>query len=78
MTDMDHLISVALQHIGCLSITLKAEQRACIKSVYNFPLATINICTTKQARQSSPVLVVSPLASPTKLVHLHINGNLIH
>ena len=31
--DLDHSISLALQQVGCPSITLKAEQRACIKSV---------------------------------------------
>ena len=36
MTDggLDHSISLALQLIGCPSVTLKAEQRACIKSGY--------------------------------------------
>ena len=32
--DLDRSISLALQHVGCPPVTLKAEQRACIKSVY--------------------------------------------
>ena len=31
--DLDHSISLALQQVGCPSVTLKAEQRSCIKSV---------------------------------------------
>ena len=33
--DLDNLISLALQQVGCLSVTIKAEQRACLKSVYD-------------------------------------------
>ena len=35
-TVMDRSISLALQHFDCLSAVLKAEQRACIKSVSFF------------------------------------------
>ena len=32
--DMDRSISLALRRIGCPSVTLKKEQRVCLKSVY--------------------------------------------
>ena len=76
---MDRLISVALRSIGCPSVTLKAEQKACKKSVYSFPLATVNICATRCYRSFLVtsltgktvliVLVVFPLVYSIKLEH---------
>ena len=55
--DLDNSISLALQQVGCLSVTIKAEQRACIKSVYDgkdvfygcLP-ASVNPCVTRCCR----------------------------
>ena len=47
LTDMDRLISVIIQSIRCQSVTLEAKQKACIKFVYNFLPATVNICATR-------------------------------
>ena len=31
---MDHSILYALEHLGCASVTLKDEQTACVKAIY--------------------------------------------
>jgi superfamily II DNA helicase RecQ len=77
--DLDHSISLALQQVGCPSVTLKAEQRACIKSVYDGKDVFLWLPTgfgkslcyevlpfvlgRKLDRKNCLVIVVSPLVS---------------
>ena len=77
--DMDRSISLALERVGCPSVTLKKEQRACIKSVYEGKDVFLWLPTgfgkslcyevlpfvlgDKLNRQDSLVIVVSPLVS---------------
>ena len=79
--DLDNVISLVLQHVGCLSVMLKAEQRACIKSVYDGKDVFLwlptgfgkSLCYEvlpfvlghKLNRQDCLVIVVSPLVSLT-------------
>ena len=76
---LDHSIFLALQLVGCPSVTLKAEQRACIKSVYEGKDVFLwlptgfgkSLCYEvlpfvlghKLERQDCLVIVVSPLVS---------------